>query len=139
MHELAQTITAGFAAPQLLNLPELFHHLGECPARASEERERECVSACFPCEAMADGSYETFFSLPLWEGSGPETSFMDEDRVLRTHDPRTHNAMFHVQELAAIQTPALQARACDVLLIPQSCTRKSRDRPRSRTATGGAP
>ena len=58
----------------------LFRRLGESPARASEEKERE------------PASFEICFGLPLWEGSGPETSFTEEDHVFHTRIPHNHNA-----------------------------------------------
>ena len=59
---------------------------------------------------MADRSYDTFFQLPLWElGSGPHTSFTDEDLLLIANLLLAMPVNILLQALAAIQTPALQA------------------------------
>ena len=87
----------------------LFHHLGEGPARASDIEDKH-VRACRSCKAMADRSYDTFFRLPLWElGSGPHTSFTDEDLLLIANLLLAMLVNLLLQALAAIQTPALQA------------------------------
>ena len=135
---------AASTAFQLLKPAVASHHLGACPAKASDITGQERVCACVPYEAMADASYEVYFGLPSWEGSGPETSFTDEDSQLFALQPRIRDASkcpacrsslpFRPPNCRHVPAYVYLRRLHSINVVDGAC-----NRPTSNRANGGEP